>query len=428
MRVSKNIPKLRFKGLDDEWKSKKLGEIINVKSSKYNPQKESKSYKCIELEHLSSNTSLLLGYTDSVNSASIKNKFEKNDVLFGKLRPYLRKYLLAPFDGVCSSEIWVMKGEGIANQFLFNIIQTEYFIDLANQSTGSKMPRADWNVVSSAVFNIPTLPEQQKIASFLSAIDEKIQQLTRKKELLEQYKKGVMQRLFLSESMSELGLKGLKDDRINPSIQKSYKSQFRPLRFKDENGKAYPKWEEKRLGEVAEFLKGKGISKLDIDDEGNTECIRYGQLYTDYKETISKVISRTSVATRELVLSEANDVIIPASGETQIDIATASCVLRSGIALGGDLNIIRTNMNGVFLSYYLNTKKKFDIARLSQGITVVHLYPSQLGLLKLSIPCKEEQQKIASYLSSLDSKIEQVAAQIAQSQKFKKGLLQQMFV
>src|SRR5205085_2921636 len=90
-----------------DWEEKKLGDVITNKTEKYNPEKEKVNYKCIELEHLVSETPTLLGYVDSSNSGSIKNKFQKGDVLFGKLRPYLKKYLQAPFDGVCSSEIWV---------------------------------------------------------------------------------------------------------------------------------------------------------------------------------------------------------------------------------------------------------------------------------------------------------------------------------
>ncbi|MFT6814624.1 MAG: type I restriction enzyme S subunit, partial [Sphingobacteriales bacterium] len=144
-------------------------------------------------------------------------------------------------------------------------------------------------------------------------------------------------------------------------------------------------WKQYNFGEIAEFSKGKGISKSDIVDDGLSECIRYGELYTTYGETISEVKSRTNVDSGDLVFSSANDVIIPASGETQIDIATASCVLREGIALGGDLNIVKTKNNGVFLSYYLNSKKKLEIARLAQGISVVHLYSSQLSLLELNL-------------------------------------------
>ena len=248
-------------------------------------------------------------------------------------------------------------------------------------------------------FYFPSLLEQQKIASFLSVVDEKIRQLTRKKELLEQYKKGVMQQIF-----------------------------SRKLRFKDENGKNYPEWEEKRLGEMAELLKGKGVSKKDVDKDGATPCVLYGELYTRYQEVIDEVVSKTNVPQKDLVISKANDVIIPSSGETQIDIATASCVLRNGIALGGDLNIIRSDINGVFLSYYLNQEKKVDIARMAQGNAVVHLYNSQLQHLRIQIPSKSEQRQIAEMLAGIDRRIRNLEKTIEQTQTFKKGLLQQMFV
>jgi type I restriction enzyme S subunit len=161
-----------------------------------------------------------------------------------------------------------------------------------------------------------------------------------------------------------------------------------------------------RLGEIASFSKGKGISKMDIAENGVLECIRYGELYTTYGEVITEIKSTTNVEVQGLILSEANDVIIPASGETQIDIATASCVLKSGVALGGDLNIIKTPNNGVYLSYYLNNKKKLDIANLAQGISVVHLYSSQLASLSVNLPSLTEQNKVASFLSILDRRIQ----------------------
>jgi type I restriction enzyme S subunit len=186
-------------------------------------------------------------------------------------------------------------------------------------------------------------------------------------------------------------------------------------------------WVVKKLEEVAIFLKGKGISKADIVENGNLACIRYGELYTHYQETISEIKSYTNLDAANLVLSKANDIIIPASGETQIDIATASCVLEKGIALGGDLNIIRTKINGVFLSYYLNNAKKMEIAQMAQGISVVHLYPSQLKTLVISIPKPEEQQKIAFCLSSLDELITAQTEKIAQLKLHKKGLMQGLF-
>lgn len=188
-------------------------------------------------------------------------------------------------------------------------------------------------------------------------------------------------------------------------------------------------WESNILGERKNisFLKGKGISKVDIVDDGKTECIRYGELYTIYDEIIDKVFSKTNIPTKELVLSKANDVIIPASGETQIDIATASCVLRNDIALSGDLNIIRSKINGVFLSYYLNNKKKKSIARLAQGSSVIHLYNPHLKTLKLNLPKPSEQQRIANFLTSFENRITSLKEKKSTLLDFKKGVMQKLF-
>ena len=195
------------------------------------------------------------------------------------------------------------------------------------------------------------------------------------------------------------------------------------IRFPDFKGD----WINNSLGEIAKFSKGKGISKEDISESGETECIRYGELYTTYNETIDTVFSKTNLDTSDLVLSEANDIIIPASGETQIDIAKASCVLKSGIALGGDLNIIKSPNNGVFLSYYLNSKKNIDIAQLAQGISVVHLYAGQLSKLQLRIPSLPEQKKIASFFSTIDQKISQLKRKKILLEKYKTGVMQKIF-
>ncbi len=200
-------------------------------------------------------------------------------------------------------------------------------------------------------------------------------------------------------------------------------SKVPSLRFPEFGGV----WEESRLGEIATFSKGKGVSKSEIDENGDTECIRYGELYTHYGEVIKKVLSRTNVPKADLVLSEFNDVIIPASGETQLDIATASCVLKSNVALGGDLNIIKSPVEGVFLSYYLNNSRKKDIARLSQGISVVHLYANQLKSLHLNLPSKVEQQKIADFLTAVDKRIEQLEEKKRLLTEYKKGVMQQIF-
>ncbi len=186
-------------------------------------------------------------------------------------------------------------------------------------------------------------------------------------------------------------------------------------------------WVKSILGTIAKFSKGKGVSKKDIVRDGKLFCIRYGELYTDYNEVIDEVISKTNLPKDELVLSMGNEVIVPSSGETQIDIARASCVLRKGIALGGDLNIIRSKINGVFLSYYLNGSKKSAIAQMAQGVSVMHLYNSQLENLEIEIPKPEEQQKIANTLTTLDDLIGAENEKLDALKAHKKGLLQQLF-
>jgi type I restriction enzyme S subunit len=186
-------------------------------------------------------------------------------------------------------------------------------------------------------------------------------------------------------------------------------------------------WKPTTLGKEASILKGKGISKADLDPKGAQPCIRYGELYTRYGETIKEAVSHTAVPPSELFLSKRDDVIIPSSGETKIDIAKASCVLADNIALGGDLNVIRSKLNGTFLSYYLNGPKKFDIAKVAQGDTVVHLYPHQLEALRIAFPSPAEQHRIAECLSSLDALITAEIQKLEALKTHKKGLMQQLF-
>ena len=195
------------------------------------------------------------------------------------------------------------------------------------------------------------------------------------------------------------------------------------LRFKEFNGD----WKQETLKNLATFSKGKGISKVDISEDGMNSCIRYGELYTTYGQVIDHIQSKTNVSKSECVLSKAGDVIIPASGETQIDIATASCVLHDDIILSGDLNILRHEENGSWLAYYLSSAKKLEIAQLAQGNSVVHLYSSQLKDLKINKPSKEEQTKIASFLSAVDEKINQLTQKHELLSYYKQGMMQKLF-
>ena len=192
-----------------------------------------------------------------------------------------------------------------------------------------------------------------------------------------------------------------------------------PLRFPEFSGE----WEEEQLDSIATLSKGIGISKEQLSDDGEP-CILYGELYTKYKsEIIKQVESKTDIDCSKLKRSKANDVIIPCSGETAVDIATARCVPFDNILLGGDLNIISLHKyDGAFMSYQLNGKRKYDIARVAQGVSVVHLYGEHLKAIKTYNPSLPEQQKIAKLLSLIDERIATQNKIIEKLQSLIKGL------
>ena len=247
---------------------------------------------------------------------------------------------------------------------------------------------------------LPAVAEQRKVADFLGTIDESLKLLRRRRDALVRYKAGIVERLF-----------------------------DQSLRFTRDDGTRYLDWREVRFGDIATFAKGRGISKSDIVKDGEVPCIRYGELYTAYSERIDKIISATNVPCNTLLLSEVDDVILPASGEVPLDMASASCVRLSGVALGGDINIVRSSLDGLFLAYLLRGPLRRSVARLAQGNSVVHVYGSHLAGLKFYVPADlDEQRKIAGFLGELDSKITAASAQIDQVQASKRAFLQQMFV
>lgn len=187
-------------------------------------------------------------------------------------------------------------------------------------------------------------------------------------------------------------------------------------------------WQGEQLHEIAELSKGIGISKEQLSENG-TPCILYGELYTKYKsEIISKIISKTDIEKSKLKHSKQNDVIIPCSGETAIDIAVARCVPFDNVLLGGDLNVIRLHKyDGAFMAYQLNGKRKTDIAKLAQGVSVVHLYGENLKSIKTYNPSLQEQQKIVKLLSMLDERLEVQNKIIEDLKKLKSAIYQELF-
>ena len=194
-----------------------------------------------------------------------------------------------------------------------------------------------------------------------------------------------------------------------------------PLRFPEFT----EEWKAEQLDNIATLSKGIGISKEQLSEDGEP-CILYGELYTKYKsEIIKQVESKTDINGSKLKRSKANDVIIPCSGETAVDIATARCVPFDNILFGGDLNVISLHQyDGAFMSYQLNGKRKYDIARVAQGVSIVHLYGEHLKAIKTYNPTLPEQQKIAKLLSLLDDRINTQNKIIEKLQSLIKGIAQ----
>jgi type I restriction enzyme S subunit len=190
--------KKRLAGFSGEWEVKRLGDVCTPSCSRINPLTSVENYRCVELEHISQESGRLLGYVDSKELKSQKSVFDKNDVLFSKLRPYLKKYLFAEFGGVCTTEIWVLKtAKGIESKWLYYLIQSDKIIETANQSTGTKMPRAEWKIVGNTEILVPpTKEEQTAIANILSDMDAEISQLEGRRAKMGELKQGMMQELL----------------------------------------------------------------------------------------------------------------------------------------------------------------------------------------------------------------------------------------
>lgn len=179
------------------WEVVEFSKLAECKPKKYNPLKELKKLPCIELEHIEQESGRILGYISSSEVISIKNKFSSEDVLFSKLRPYLKKFAFPKHDGVCTPEIWVFTPrKEVTSLFLFYVVQSEKFLAAANKSCGTKMPRAELDAVLETFFTKPPVKEQQKIASILQSVDDKIAAVNQKLASLEKTKKAMMQDLL----------------------------------------------------------------------------------------------------------------------------------------------------------------------------------------------------------------------------------------
>ena len=176
-------------------------EFAQLRKELWSDRKTAQKPVCIELEDIEPGTGRLLKAVQTSRSSSAKHCFYAGDILFGKLRPYLRKYLKPDFDGVCSSEIWVLAPDvdKVDAEYLYYLIQTDEFLRSVCVSTGSKMPRAEWWVVADRKFIIPGIETQKYTAAILTMADREIEGLERQRTLMDQQKRGLMQKLLTGE-------------------------------------------------------------------------------------------------------------------------------------------------------------------------------------------------------------------------------------
>jgi type I restriction enzyme S subunit len=382
------LPQLRFQEFDGEWKSEKLlKHVYSISSGKIKPSDEGEF--------------LVYGSTGIIGKSNIYTH-EGDYILVarvganaGQINRAKGKY------AVTDNTLIVDLKESISVSFCESFLIK---FNLNKLIFGSGQPLITGGLLKSIDFVFPDLLEQQKIASFLSSVDEKIQQLTRKSALLEQYKKEVMLQLFSGK-----------------------------LRFKDDSGKDYPNWEEKMLGELGELKNGLNKDKKDFG---------FGSPFVN----LMNVFGKSEIYNQEFDLVNSNEKEKILYNVLKGDVLfIRSSVKRTGV---GETVIVQEDLldtvySGFLIRFrddkksltqdfkkYCFSSQSFRNELLSYATSSANTNINQESLNKVivKLPCINEQQKIANFLSGIDSKIEMVNQQLAQTQTFKKGLLQQMFV
>lgn len=384
-----------------DWSALPLGAIASVRKDRGVAKQ---GVRCVELEHVEPETGRLLGWDSSGVQASIKTTFKRGDVLFGKLRPYLRKYAIAPFDGICSTEILAIHDrDGQSdNRFLFHLIQGDgVFATVKALSYGTKMPRVSWTDLSDIVLGIPPLPEQQEIATILSAADDKLAVIARQIEATQALKRGLMHTLF-SRGVGTLDTGG----RWVPHAE-----------FKDtELGEIPAGWEVVPQGSVATFFNGRAY-KLTEWEETGTPVIRLQNLTgSGDKYYYSNLV----LPDHQYV--EKGDLLYMWS-------ATFGPYIWWGDKAIYHYHIWKVEcgerLHQGFM-YYSLVRLTAAMKGKTHGSTMMHLTKAGMEKNPLVLPPIGEQMRIAEVLSGVDSKIELLRTRQSHFRTLKRGLMQKL--
>lgn len=403
------VPQLRFAEFKDGWQVIKFdkycrfqqGVQVDVDLQKTEPFEDYIRFLRIE------------NYTQASDDFRfIPNVYQKSKIIdetdivvvrYGATAGYIGR----GFNGVLANNLFkiIPDSNFFDKNYLFQYLNSyRAFHFFQTEMSGGAMPALSFGIVKALKVPLTAVPEQQKIASFLSSIDTKLQQLTQKKELLEQYKKGLMQQLFSQQ-----------------------------LRFKREDGSYYPDWEKKNILDVASMkarIGWQNLRKEEHLDEGEYHLVTG----TDFE--LNKIAWNNTkfveyeryIQDKHIILKE-GDILITKDGSIG-KLAFVENIKNRDVTLNNGIFRIRVKRDlpsFVFYTFLSRSFKKF-MHQLSGGSSIKHLYQKDFETYSIELPCFEEQQKIANYLSALDTKIAQVAEALEATQQFKKGLLQQMFV
>ena len=386
--MEKVIPKLRFPEFEGNWDNFKLKEISEkIKDgTHFSP----KTYKKGDFKYLTSKN-VKNGYLDfSVLEYVIKEDHDKiyssSDVKYGDILltkdGTIGQCCINTLDeefSLLSSVAFIRPKNNFFNYFIYQlIISDKGQREIEKAIAGQALKRITLTKINDFNFNIPSLPEQQKIASFLTSVDERLTLLAHQKEKLEQYKKGVMQQIFSQK-----------------------------LRFKPENGNSYPDWEVKKFDDLFTSISTKPFQIK------NTEILNEG-IYPVIDQGMNKIAGFSNE--KKKLFNKENEVIIYGDHTTFVKFIDFNFVI------GADgTKILESKSDNIKYLYFALIHFNIKPEGYKRHFSIIKS-------IELPIPSLEEQQKIASFLSAIDVQIEGVSNKIAQTKTFKKGLLQQMFV
>ena len=395
---SPNVPKLRFKGYNEEWKRVKIGEIYKERSERGNTNAELLSVtmndgvkRRIDIEGKD---------ISSENKSNYKSVYI-GDMVYNSMRMWQGANGISNYDGIVSPAYTVMFPKTkLCNNFIGYLFKYEPLIFLFRRYSQG-LTSDTWNLkypqIKQLPISIPSLPEQEKIAAFLILIDKKIEKQKELVELLKKYKRGLLSQIF------------------------SHK-----LRFKDENGNNYPEWEEKRLGDICTIIGG------GTPDTNNAKYWGNDINWFTPTEIIKKYIDCSNRKISKLGLLKSSAKILPIGTVLLTTRATLGemSILQIEATTNQGFQSLIPNKNLVTSEfiYYCQPIIKYYCYKYANGSTFLEISKQSLAKLKLKIPYLNEQNKISEFLSKFDDKIQQEKYILNYLQAYKKGLLQQMFI